>query len=164
MDFAPSALRTEQGRLSPITSRKFDVRFEPLDGYEPPQGKISGEGITGSYLLSEDPEDRKDGLWVWGLFKDPLYPFCLVKLDIEALPLPGSDEDSLPPFTFFSKVPHSMEKNEAKIREVKLSPSPLCVRVAESFNADPVGLAKVEIQEEKEIGKITFFQPRSTEA
>jgi hypothetical protein len=53
MDFAPSALRTEQGRLSPITSRKFDVRFEPLDGYEPPQGKISGEGITGSYLLSE---------------------------------------------------------------------------------------------------------------
>ena len=70
MDFAPSApLRTDQGKISPITSRKFDVQFEPLDGYEPPQGKIVGEGITGSYLLSEDPDDRKDGLWVWGLFK-----------------------------------------------------------------------------------------------
>ena len=57
-----------------------------------------------------------------------------------------------------------MDKNEAKVREVKLSPSPLCVRTTESFNADPVGLAKVEIQEEKEIGKVTFFQPRPTDS
>jgi len=80
MDFAPSQLRTRENRISPISTRQFDVIFKPLDGYEPPQGTINGDGITGSYLLSEDPEDRKDGLWVWGLFKDPLYPFCLVKV------------------------------------------------------------------------------------
>ena len=26
----------------------------------------------GRWKLSEDPEDRKDGLWIWGLFQEPL--------------------------------------------------------------------------------------------
>mmetsp|Transcript_1901 Transcript_1901/g.3799 ORF Transcript_1901/g.3799 Transcript_1901/m.3799 type:complete len:214 (-) Transcript_1901:29-670(-) len=161
MDFTPSSLRTSKGSLSPITTRSFDVVFKPEEGYEPPQGRIVGDGVEGTYLLSEDPEDRKDGLWVWGLFKDPLYPFCLVKLQVEKKEIPGVDDDEfIPPMTVYAKVPHAMEKNEDNVREVKLSPSPLCVRVGEKFNADPIGLAKVEIQEEKEIGKVTFFQPR----
>ena len=34
------------------------------------------------WRLSEDPEDQKDSLWIWGLFKEPLYPFLLLELDL----------------------------------------------------------------------------------
>ncbi|EJK56943.1 hypothetical protein THAOC_23071, partial [Thalassiosira oceanica] len=68
--------------------------FIEEEGYEPPQGTFvanerrssSGEDLSESdttilkvkssrWKLSEDPDDPKDGLWIWGLFKEPLYPF-----------------------------------------------------------------------------------------
>lgn len=54
------------------------VRFVPDRNYEPPQGKIFIEddfngliqvdekGYSGTWSLSEDKNDRKDGLWIWG--------------------------------------------------------------------------------------------------
>jgi hypothetical protein len=69
----------------------FKARFVQEDGFEPPQGKLQVEGdeetrlkITNSrWTLSEDPNDKKDSLWIWGLFKEPLYPFLLLQLGTE---------------------------------------------------------------------------------
>jgi hypothetical protein len=66
----------------------IDVQFLEEDGYEPPQGTVTQIAgfvenqneeetsetsrlrvIKSRWQLSEDPNDRKDGLWVWGLFK-----------------------------------------------------------------------------------------------
>lgn len=70
------------------------VRFIPDRNYEPPQGKIFVEddfngfirvtetGYSGSWTLSEDKNDRKDGLWIWGLFEEPKYPFMYICLGI----------------------------------------------------------------------------------
>ena len=60
------------------------AEFEDLVGYEPPQGTLNlideaGERrAAGTWRLSEDPDEQRDGLWVWGLFEEPLYPFLLV--------------------------------------------------------------------------------------
>jgi hypothetical protein len=70
------------------------VRFVEDRGYEPPQGKIfvetdpnsfmklTGKGYAGSWSLSEDKNDRKDGLWIWGLFKEPKYPYLYFTLGL----------------------------------------------------------------------------------
>ena len=76
----------------------FLGEFQVEEGYEPPQGKlvpvstpvVAGSGDTSEdapamveeddgqfinqdalnrWVLSEDPDDRKDGLWIWGLFE-----------------------------------------------------------------------------------------------
>jgi len=64
------------------------LRFVERQGYEPPQGYIFIERDSAGLLqvddkgyadakwtLSEDKNDRKWGLWVWGLFEEPLYPY-----------------------------------------------------------------------------------------
>ncbi len=68
------------------------VRFIPTKNYEPPQGRVFIEddfnglfkaddnGYSGRWTLSEDKNDRKDGLWVWGLFEEPKYPFLYFNL------------------------------------------------------------------------------------
>jgi len=54
----------------------FRIRFMPTRGYEPPQGRIfvqddyngvvraDERGLAGAWTLSEDKDDRKDGLWI----------------------------------------------------------------------------------------------------
>ena len=79
------------------------VVFEEDEGFEPPQGTLAvqatlPEGVLASgvetdlygrikrtqrWTLSEDPDDPKDSLWIWGLFKEPLYPFILPSLKLE---------------------------------------------------------------------------------
>lgn len=44
--------------------------------------RADDDGYGGIWTLSEDKEDRKDGLWVWGLFEEPKYPFLYFYLDI----------------------------------------------------------------------------------
>ncbi|KAG8461118.1 hypothetical protein KFE25_003687 [Diacronema lutheri] len=68
---------------------RVDLIEEP--GYEPPQGIVRIDecpayraGARTRWLLSEDPEDRRDGLWIWGLFREPLYPFVLLELELDA--------------------------------------------------------------------------------
>lgn len=54
----------------------FRVRYIPSRNYEPPQGRVlvqddyngvvraDERGLAGSWTLSEDKDDRKDGLWI----------------------------------------------------------------------------------------------------
>lgn len=70
-----------------ISKAMLNVRFIEYKNYEPPQGRVYIEddfnglvktderGYAGIWSLSEDKDDRKDGLWIWGLFEEPKYPF-----------------------------------------------------------------------------------------
>lgn len=39
------------------------------------------QGGKARWTLSEAEDKRGAGLWVWGLFKDPLYPFLLLQVN-----------------------------------------------------------------------------------
>ena len=143
--------------------------FVEEEGYEPPQGSFtqrssqqggddSGERlqiVKSRWQLSEDPEDRKDGLWIWGLFKEPLYPFMLLQLETEAVPLPGrndEDKDFILPLQLYAQVNHKRKDGAALLEgttEVK-------VRQMETINADPFGASKVDVYEEVSIGSLSI--------
>ncbi|CAB9529091.1 expressed unknown protein [Seminavis robusta] len=151
----------------------FDIhaQFIEEDGYEPPQGYVKQVPImddkndidndndkplfqiTGSrWLLSEDPNERKDGLWVWGLFKEPLYPFLLLQLQTESIPLPGEEGDSIEPLALFAQVTHKRDQEKGAI----LSRAELKIRVTELVKADLFGVSTAELFEEKSVGQCVF--------
>lgn len=145
-----------------------DVQFIQEEGYEPPQGlvkQISSEQKdendnvrylkikNGRWKLSEDPEDRKDGLWVWGLFKEPLYPFMLLQIETEEYELPLSDNNAIVPLTLYAQVNHKRDKDTGN---VELSAATLNLREVEAINADPFGVAKVDIFEEVKVGQLSL--------
>jgi len=158
-----------------------DVQFIEEEGFEPPQGEIkqilvedkqdgddssdsddttsSSRNIrylkvtNGRWKLSEDPNDRKDGLWVWGLFAEPLYPFMLIQLETEEYALPGSENDAITPLTLYAQINHKRDKDTG---EVELEAASLNLREVESINADPFGVAKVDIFEEVKVGQLSL--------
>ena len=85
------------------------VRFIEDRGYEPPQGRVfveddfnglvrvTEEGYTGfRWTLSEDRAERKDGLWIWGLFEEPKYPFLYFSLAVyDDVILPSGESESI---------------------------------------------------------------------
>lgn len=166
-------LPTAKGRK---VDRIFNVRahFIGEDGYEPPQGLLkqvatttttsandeSNSGneaaqvqITSSrWLLSEDPEDRKDGLWIWGLFEEPLFPFMLLQLTTGSISLPGSEGDSIEPLSLFAQINHRIDEKTGTV----LSRADVKVRETETFKADLLGISTAELYEEKTIGQCSF--------
>ena len=94
------------------------------EGYEPPQGKLSVDSCLpegslrlgeqpAQWSLSEDPEDRKDSLWIWGLFSDPLYPFLLFQLDLAApVDFPEEATETLP--TLLRPVPVATTRHSTR--------------------------------------------------
>eukprot|EP00977_Amphora_coffeiformis_P008877 scaffold2003_cov157-Amphora_coffeaeformis.AAC.11 len=156
--FVLKGVETEKGKKVDEIFR-FRANFLEEDGYEPPQGKlnqISSEDdrikVTSSYWqLSEDPNDRKDGLWVWGLFKEPLYPFLLLKLATDAIPLEGDEDDVIKPLQLFAQINHRRDSELG----VVLDASDLKVRQVETIKADPFGAAKVDLYEEVTVGTLS---------
>mmetsp|Transcript_2129 Transcript_2129/g.3226 ORF Transcript_2129/g.3226 Transcript_2129/m.3226 type:complete len:243 (-) Transcript_2129:97-825(-) len=143
-----------------------DVQFSEEDGYEPPQGdvvqivpKSSEDGVQylkvtkGRWQLSEDPEDRKDGLWIWGLFKEPLYPFMLLQIETDEYSLPGEEGDAIQPLKMYAQINHKRDKNTG---EVELDAATLNIREIESIKADPFGAAKIDIYEEVKCGQLSL--------
>lgn len=179
LKFVLRGLPTTKGRkVDPIFN--IQVQFIEEDGYEPPQGKME-QIITvqqqnnkdtdteeddqpllqiesSRWILSEDPNDRKDGLWVWGLFKEPLYPFMLLQFTTNAIKLPGEDGgDSIEPLQLFAQINHKIDPDKGTV----LSRSNLKVRVMETVNADLFGVSQADIFEEKTVGQVVF-QPIPT--
>lgn len=154
------------------------LQFIEDEGYEPPQGTVKQvfpetEGptdqdkaspmkiINGRWKLSENPEDRKDGLWVWGLFKEPLYPFMLLQIETDEYPISGgTEQDYLQPLVLYSQVNHRRDKGNGN---VELGVATLNLREKELMKADPFGAASVEIFEELKVGQLTFRPYDSTE-
>jgi hypothetical protein len=151
---------TEQGKK---IDQMFVIkaRFIEEEGYEPPQGsieqQIEGDGTTlhitkSRWVLSEDPNDRKDSLWVWGLLKEPMYPFMLLQLETSKFELPGEGGDAILPLKLFAQINHARDKEKGVI----LSPAELKVREMETVKADPIGAATVDLYEEVSVGQLTF--------
>lgn len=149
----------------------LETQFIEEEGYEPPQGCLrqkqsqqedAEEGGGGSnskielvssrWQLSEDPSERKDGLWVWGLFKEPLYPFLLLQMETKEIPLPGSDGDAIKPLKLYAQLTHNRDRDTGN---VELSGAPLIVREVETIKADPFGAAKVDVYDEIDVGRLS---------
>ena len=147
---------TESGKKLEELLVNIDGCFIEEEGYEPPQGSFEQSDTTDDQLrilqcrwqLSEDPEDRKDGLWVWGLFKEPLYPFMLLRLQTEPLKL---QDDTVPSLSLYAQIPH-----QRKDGQVFLGSTDVNIREMETIKADPFGAAKVDIYEEVSVGSINF--------
>lgn len=157
----------------------MQAKFIEEEGYEPPQGEVlqlfsvdattdenntddeiekiplpSNSQMTvrsGRWTLSEDPNDRKDSLWIWGLFKEPLYPFMLLQFEVEEIALPGEDNDTIKPFKLFAQINHSRGDNGEVILS---SVTDLTVREIETMKADPFGAAKIDLFENVVVGKL----------
>jgi len=158
-----------------------EAQFIEDEGYEPPQGtlhtvisippnEISNadtsdsnasettikknqlEIVNGRWKLSEDPDDRKDGLWVWGLFKEPLYPFMLLELETKELQLPGEERDVIKPLQLYAQISHKRDQDAGVI----LDASTLTIREMETVKADPFGAATVDIYESVSVGQLSI--------
>lgn len=166
-------VKTTRGRK--LDGQLFVVEgsFIEEEGYEPPQGLFKPTGVQSSseegreagidgmsleltnsrWKLSEDPDDPRDGLWVWGLFKEPLYPFMLLQMETKELTLPSADDedaDSIPPLKLFAQINHIRNKEEGT---VKLQNANLNVRVLEQVQLPG---ATVDLYEEEAVGQVSF--------
>jgi hypothetical protein len=156
---------TANGKI--IGQKLFAIRGKFIEepNYEPPQGTLQqvqefstdDEEITpefkitaGRWILSEDPEDRKDSLWIWGLFKDPLYPFLLLQMEVDEIKLPGEEKDYIRPFKLFAQINHKRENGEV----ILTSGADLKIKIKETVNADPFGAATVDVFEDVSVGKL----------
>jgi hypothetical protein len=150
-------------------SFSINVAFIEEEGYEPPQGMIrqiirDGESIESKedaqltivksrWQLSEDPNDRKDGLWIWGLFSEPLYPYLLLSMETASLTLPGETDDYILPLRLFAQIDHRRDDT----RGVMLANAELKVRELETVKADPFGAATVQLYEEVSVGRLNIL-------
>lgn len=146
------------------------VRFIEARGYEPPQGRIFVEddlngvvncddkGYSGTWTLSEDKNDRKDGLWIWGLFEEPKYPYLYFYLDIFNSTILASGEEE--PIFGGDGVPNNrlnirLSHNRDPIKGVILSNGEMTYQMTEFMKADPFGIGgQVNVGDIINAGKI----------
>eukprot|EP00529_Nitzschia_sp_RCC80_P030912 CAMPEP_0113469958 /NCGR_PEP_ID=MMETSP0014_2-20120614/16183_1 /TAXON_ID=2857 /ORGANISM="Nitzschia sp." /LENGTH=302 /DNA_ID=CAMNT_0000362483 /DNA_START=28 /DNA_END=936 /DNA_ORIENTATION=+ /assembly_acc=CAM_ASM_000159 len=177
-------LPTKQGKS---VDRIIAIRVKFIEevGYEPPQGEVvqvmdaaveGGEDTSGDdgrlspkivssrWQLSEDPNDRKDSLWIWGLFAEPLYPFMLLRLDFDEISLPGSateeagdgasattaTADAIAPFKLFAQIDHKREDGQV----ILSSGADLTIKQKETIKADPFGAATIDLFDDVKVGKL----------
>ncbi|KAG5182755.1 hypothetical protein JKP88DRAFT_199167 [Tribonema minus] len=142
------------------------VRFVEEPGFEPPQGRVevleenryvrADQGPFARWTLSEDPDDRKDSLWIWGLFRQLPFPFLLFQLEIDEIPLGGTGADGvarvIPAGKLYAKVPHKFEKETGS----QLRAGDVGVKYTNIVSADLAGLATADIGEVKPCGTVRF--------
>merc|ERR1711924_205614 len=103
------------------------------------------------WQLSEDPEDRGDSLWIWGLFKEPLYPFVLFELELPE-PFEVAEGVIIPAGQLYCQVDHRRKDGRVQLGEGKIE-----YKVTEKIAADLVGLSAVEYGEPVQCGSIRFL-------
>ena len=169
-------ITTTKGKKLDNTLFVVEGNFIEQEGYEPPQGlfkptakevSLSEDGkdsasntmaleVTNSrWKLSEDPNDPKDGLWIWGLFKEPQYPFMLLQMETSELKLPSSDSDesdSVPALKLYAQINHIRDRDENG-SGVELQSANLNVRILEQVQLPG---ATVDLYEEEAVGQISF--------
>lgn len=191
-------IKTQQGQT--ISNQMYVIygQFIPEENYEPPQGSFVQQASTSStetaiaaaastnindssmqiassrWILSEDPNDRKDGLWIWGLFQQPLYPYLLLSLETKPIEIRNSGDslDYIPALQLYVQLNHNCNRETGAVSFMKTKSSSdgnnkntgsnnyeLMIRQKEIIAADPLSLSKVEIYEEVSIGTISV-QPK----
>mmetsp|Transcript_36301 Transcript_36301/g.34308 ORF Transcript_36301/g.34308 Transcript_36301/m.34308 type:complete len:254 (-) Transcript_36301:88-849(-) len=131
------------------------LRFIEDRNFEPPQGRIFVEddfnglirvdekGYAGSWTLSEDKDDRKDGLWIWGLFAEPKYPFLYFSLGIfKSIMLPSGlekpiwDGEGVPNDRLNIRFAHERDP----VKGAVLTDAVMEYQITELRKADPFGV------------------------
>ncbi|KAK3264931.1 hypothetical protein CYMTET_17773 [Cymbomonas tetramitiformis] len=158
----PAKTDDEADISGPSINVVMKLKFLEDQGYEPPQGTvevvedelglISEEGFNFWKLAEEEGEDPLDkgGLWIWGLFSEPLYPLMNIQLDVNEVPI--SDGTTFPAGKLFMKVPHARGSKTG----VALSGGTLSVRQIVAYQADLIGLSKANIAEVRPCGTVRF--------
>ena len=116
-----------------------------------PLTRHSSRALTFSFACVS-PTLNQDGLWVWGLFEEPLYPFLLPKFTTDKIPFPGDDGDAIDPLALFAQIDHKRDKKTG----ATLSRAELKIREMETVKADLFGVSMADIYEEKTIGQCVF--------
>ena len=118
------------------------VVFDVDEGYEPPQGVVrvvnaDDSGIVGGrWTLAEDPDAARDnpldngGVWFWGLFDAPLYPFLVVNVTLP------NDAGAVR-----LKIPHGRGKKRGAV----LEPGEVSRAVTADVAADQFGLSRATV-------------------
>ncbi|XRB14982.1 hypothetical protein RI054_09g48220 [Pseudoscourfieldia marina] len=124
------------------------VVFDCDEGYEPPQGVVRtvDDGTElGRWLLCEDPDAKSEnpldggGLWIFGLFDEPLYPFLVFTYVDDA----GVE--------LRAKVPHGRGKRRGTV----LDGGFLTRKVTANVNADQFGMSRVDVVVRREgVGEV----------
>ena len=161
---------TLKGKYAVIETQS-KVRFIEEPGFEPPSGKIFVEtdpsgllrcdekGFTANWQLGEDKDDRKDGLWIWGLFAEPKYPFIYFTLPVWDTVVQGEEAEERPlPFDIpNSRLLCRFNHEYDAVEGVKLSSSTLSLKRSQVVKADPLGLGgNVNVGEEEVCGTVTL--------
>ena len=94
-------------------------------------------------------------------FKEPLYPFLLLRLETDAIPLSDEeDDDKIKPLQLFAQIDHRRDAE----RGVLLDATELKVRQIETIKADVFGAAKVDVYEEVSVGTLSVQPAVKAEA
>ena len=155
------SVKLKTDRAPNPVSLAANIAFEAEVDYEPPQGTIRILSCTpesaldkeqkARWSLSEDPDDRKDSLWIWGLFKEPLYPFLLFSLPTQELGLP-EELDQIPGGRLYFQVSHRRDPSAG----VLLGSGTVSYRLDQSLSADLVGLSDFTYREAISCGVCDF--------
>lgn len=150
-----------QGLFQPTAKQPTDEQGEEDATDSNNSGGMSLEVSNSRWKLSEDPDDPKDGLWIWGLFKEPLYPYMLLQMETKELALPssadGENADSIPPLKLYAQINHIRSKDDGRIKGegsgVELQTANLNVRILEQIQLPG---ATVDLFEEEAVGQVSF--------
>ncbi|CAM9193316.1 unnamed protein product [Scytosiphon promiscuus] len=147
------------GEAGESTEVAVRVRFDEDKDFEPPQGSLeviednpcfTQQAGKARWTLSEAEDTRGAGLWVWGLFKDPLYPFLLLQMNNLEIPLKGGAK--IAPGRLYVKVDHR--------RDDELGPTlksgTVGVKLIERVRVDPLGMAEADIASVVPCGSVRF--------
>ena len=128
------------------------IRFIEEAGFEPPSGKmyvesdsaallrVNDNGFACNWSLGEDKNDKKDGLWIWGLFKEPKYPFLYFNVNIFDNIISLDEEERALPFEgpgsrLYCRLNHAFSSENG----VQLDNAILTYKTNELAKADPLG-------------------------
>lgn len=85
--------------------------------------------------------------------KEPLYPYLLLRLETDAIPLENSDNvDMIKPLQLFAQIDHRRDAESG----VVLYATDLKVRQMETVKADIFGVADVDVYEEVNVGTLSI--------
>ena len=82
-------------------------------------------------------------MWIWGLFKEPQYPFMLLQINTEEYTLPGNEGDAITPLTLYAQINHKRDKDTG---EVELDAATLNIREFETIKGTCLAINCIDLE------------------
>lgn len=111
--------------------------------------RISPKLTDSTSGTAQDPNERKAGLWIWGLFEEPLYPYMLLSFDCNRIEV-AEGGYHIPKGKLFAEVKHARGSKSGHV----LSDGKLSFKVTKTYKADLVGLSQATIGEPTICGRL----------